>query len=354
MRLRSAVLGGLLILGHAAAAFSPTRHGLSNLLKRDFIQKEMARWMIEFLHIDPEADQAQNPPVKRQAPQNATADIPQQFELDTKAACDTAMMRAAMRNVDPSGLAVCYNLPVFDNSTGRFQAELRLYNVTAPFDPWTGTEAKSISMTLSYTDATVQEQTDRNSNAAKRDVSLPLSWPPIKPRVFEVAKSLAPRANGPEQIKVITYVGQINSNSITQAKTSDDLKRYLTPRVNVTARRPVDNKVVSSDLAVDKASFLTGVFSDRSAGNETISGEQAAIVANSVSFLMPGQRLAPLQVPGITIPLPLLTPVGLVVTLVWTVLFVATVTYGTYQRIRFREQYRRRLKMQQASGFSRI
>ncbi|KAK7548712.1 hypothetical protein IWX49DRAFT_624993 [Phyllosticta citricarpa] len=353
MRLRSALLGGLLILGHAAA-FSPTNHGLSNLIRRDFIQKEMARWMVEFLHIDPEAEQAQNPPVKRQAPQNGTNPIPQQFELDTKAACDTAMMRIAMRNVDPSGLAVCYNLPVFDNSTGRFQAELRLYNVTAPFDPWTGTEAKSISMTLSYTDATVQEQTDRNSNAAKRDVSLPLSWPPIKAKVVEVGKSLASRANGPEQIKVITYVGQINGNSITQAKTSDDLKRYLTPRVNVTARRPVDNKAVSSDLSVDKASFLTGVFSDRSAGNDTISGEQAAIVANSISFLMPGQRLAPLQVPGITIPLPLLTPVGLVVTLVWTVAFVATVTYGTYQRIRFREQYRRRLKMQQASSFSRI
>ncbi|KAK8207158.1 hypothetical protein IWZ01DRAFT_509240 [Phyllosticta capitalensis] len=351
MRLRSALFGGLLILGHAAA-FSPP-HGFSDLVKRDFIQKEMNRWMIEFLHIDPEAEQAQDaPPAKRQAPQNATANIPQQFELDTKAACDTAMMKMAMRNIDPSGLAVCYNLPVFDNSTGRFQAELRLYNVTAPFDPWTGTEAKSISMTLSYTDATVQEQTDRNSNAARRDIALPLSWPPIKQ--VEVGQSLSRRANGPEQIKVITYVGQINSNSITQAKSSDDLKRYLTPRVNVTARRPVDNKVVSSDLSVDKASFLTGVFSDRSAGNETISGEQAAIVANSISFLMPGQRLAPLQVPGITIPLPLLTPVGLVVTLIWTVAFVLTVAYGTYNRIRFREQYRRRIKMQEASSFSRI
>lgn len=218
MRLRSALFGGLLILGHAAA-FSPPHHGFSDLIKRDFIQKEMNRWMIEFLHIDPEAEQAQDaPPAKRQAPQNATANIPQQFELDTKAACDTAMMKMAMRNIDPSGLAVCYNLPVFDNSTGRFQAELRLYNVTAPFDPWTGTEAKSISMTLSYTDATVQEQTDRNSNAARRDIALPLSWPPIKQ--VEVGQSLSRRANGPEQIKVITYVGQINSNSITQAKSS--------------------------------------------------------------------------------------------------------------------------------------
>lgn len=69
---------------------------------------------------------------------------------------------------------------------------------------------------------------------------------------------------------------------------------------------------------------------------------------------MPGQRLAPLQVPGITIPLPLLTPVGLVVTLIWTVAFVLTVAYGTYNRIRFREQYRRRIKMQEASSFSRI
>ncbi len=53
--------------------------------------------------------------------------------------------------------------------------------------------------------------------------------------------------------------------------------------------------------------------------------------AAAIPFVLPGTR------PGIF-------PTGLIITSVWTFLFVGTVGYGTFGRIRFRESYRRRIK----------
>lgn len=151
---------------------------------------------------------------------SAAVDL-EKWDPQTKAACDTAMVNLAAKPDNPSGLAVCYNIPFFNNRTGVFEAELRMYNMSAPYDPWTGVSAADISMTLSYASATVQAA---NNTAQKRDLDATLAWPPIKVRDIMVAedKALAARADspsGPQAIKVLMYVGQVNQNTLDSTQT---------------------------------------------------------------------------------------------------------------------------------------
>lgn len=108
---------------------------------------------------------------------------------------------------NPSGIAVCYNLPFLDNTTGVFQAELRMYNVSAPIDPWVGVTAADVSMTLSYLGATVQNM---QGNFAKREVVASISEGKLVERQD---------INGMTQLKVLMYVGRINENLMGSAMT---------------------------------------------------------------------------------------------------------------------------------------
>jgi hypothetical protein len=59
----------------------------------------------------------------------------------------------------------------------------------------------------------------------------------------------------------------------------------------------------------------------------------------------------PFVVPGLALGV---LPVGLSVTLVWTLVFFATVGYGTVCRMRFREQFRRDVRRQQTGFVKRL
>lgn len=134
-----------------------------------------------------------------------------QWEEQTKAACGTALQSLDGQASNPSGIAVCYNLPFLDNQTGVFKAELRMYNVSAPVDEWTGIVAAGVSMTLSYQNATVS---DMNSTVTKRGIN----WPPIKVRGVE-GVLVKRQANAPSELKVLMYVGQIDKNLMSTPMT---------------------------------------------------------------------------------------------------------------------------------------
>lgn len=289
---------------------------------------------------------------------NGTVDI-QQWNTQTKSACDSAMVDLAMQPDNPSGLAVCYNIPFFNNRTGVFEAELRMYNMTPPFDPWTGVSAADISMTLSYQSATVQAANSSDAPPSKRDLDSTLAWPPIMLREIDITEgsSLVRRQSGPggpQEIKVLMYVGQVNQDTLDGTQSAPEMQNLLVPTVKLTARSPQDNSPLETTISATQASFLNGVFSQRSTNTTSASDASISNVANAVSFLIPGYRLAPLEVPGITLPINLLFPTGMIITLVWTVAFFVVVGYGTLGRIRFRDQYRRRVKVNQAMYQNRI
>lgn len=234
---------------------------------------------------------------------------------------------------NPSGIAVCYNLPFLDNTTGVFQAELRMYNVSAPIDPWVGVTAADVSMTLSYLGATVQNM---QGNFAKREVVASISEGKLVERQD---------INGMTQLKVLMYVGRINENLMGSAMTQESLQPLLVPQIDLAARNPVTGRDVETTLSSQEASFVNGIFS-RAGNAPTNADPQAAAsasaaVASAAPFVVPGTALA-------------FFPIGLVVTSVWAFFFFLAVGFGTYGRIQYRDQYRRRVRAELARGVRTI
>ena len=152
---------------------------------------------------------------------NASAFDPNAWEAQTSAACSAAMMKLNMQPSNPAGISVCYNLPFLDNTTGVFEAELRMYNLSAPIDPWVGVTTKDMQIALSYVGAMVQSA---NSTIFKRDEG-----------EDGVLMDLEERQTGTMTPVVIKrYVGKINQNLMGSASseyvgTSSQAAAILTP-----------------------------------------------------------------------------------------------------------------------------
>ena len=107
------------------------------------------------------------------------------------------------------------------------------------------------------------------------------------------------------------------------------------PSIRLSAVSPQTNDEVNIDLSTE-ASFVNGIFA-----NPAPSPGNAALPASETPFILPGTTLG-------------IFPTGLIVTLAWALGFVGAVGYGTIGRIRFRDQYRLRMKRQQATGVRTI
>ncbi len=97
-------------------------------------------------------------PATKQSTKASQVD-PETWDTQTKAACETALLKLQGRASNPSGMAICYNLPVLDRSTGVFKADMRLYRVSAPAPGWSTLMDQTVSLGLYYPEATVAVQT---------------------------------------------------------------------------------------------------------------------------------------------------------------------------------------------------
>ena len=102
-----------------------------------------------------------------------------------------------------------------------------------------------------------------------------------------------------------------------------------------------DNTPITTQLPSKDASFVSGVFADRTRAVTAPGASISAGVAAATPFVLPGTRLG-------------IFPIGLIITSVWTFLFVGIVGYGTFGRVRFRESYRRRIKARMNAGVRTI
>lgn len=210
MLFQTALVGGLLLAGHASAKFNAVfqrGEDVEEALRRD---ADMIASLTRRQHAN-NVQVRQAPPSTTPASGDAAKADLSKWESQTKAACGTALQALNGQASNPTGLAICYNLPFLDNTTGIFQAELRLYNVSAPINPWTGVTAGDVSMTLSYLGATVQSM---NGTFLKRDIE----WPPVRDSSL-VERQSSGSSTGPVELKVLNYVGRINSNLMGSAMT---------------------------------------------------------------------------------------------------------------------------------------
>lgn len=102
---------------------------------------------------------------------------------------------------------------------------------------------------------------------------------------------------------------------------------------------------MTTTLSSNDASFVNGFFA-QSGNGPTNADPQVAASASAAA-----QSAAPFVVPGMSLAF---FPIGLVVTSVWALFFFLAVGLGTYGRIQFRDQYRRRVRMEEARGVRTI
>jgi hypothetical protein len=119
----------------------------------------------------------------------------------------------------------------------------------------------------------------------------------------------------------------------------------LIPQIDLAARNPITNQDITTTLSSQEASFVNGVFA-KAANGPTNADPQAAASASAAV-----QSAAPFVVPGTTLAF---FPVGLVVTSAWALFFFLAVGFGTYGRIQYRDQYRRRVRAELARGVRTI
>lgn len=202
MLFRVAALSALLAASNVAAiklgdvnAALGRSEALEDVLRRD-------SGLLATLTTRQDANAAEPAPLASLTPASGDASKANldKWDEETRAACMQTLSELNGQASNPSGIAVCYNVPFLDNSTGVFQAELRMYNVSAPIDPWQSVTAADVSMTLSYLGATVQAM---NMNTTKRQVS-----------GSQADETLVQRQtiSTMTELKTLMYVGKINSN----------------------------------------------------------------------------------------------------------------------------------------------
>lgn len=99
-------------------------------------------------------------------------------------------------------MAVCYNIRYFNNATGAFEADLRLYRVADPSGDWTGFTEQLVGVGLSYPGAAVAASsmpTKRNEPA--------VHWPPSPTDGFEKRGAATPLL-----LQVLDFVGMVNGD----------------------------------------------------------------------------------------------------------------------------------------------
>lgn len=122
----------------------------------------------------------------------------------TKMACSESLTSLNGKVNNPSGMAVCYNLPFLDNSTGVFEADLRLFMVANPSGGFVNIAADKVQVGLMYDGATV---TPVNASSLRRRDTASVS---ISYQYKKRAMHLAKRAIAPRLIQSYAFVGQIN------------------------------------------------------------------------------------------------------------------------------------------------
>ena len=214
MLFKTAALGGLLMAGHATAI---KLGEINTVLQRGEDLEEVLRRdarLLATLTQRQDANAIDTAPLASLTPASGDASEAnlQKWEEQTRTACMQTLGNLNGKASNPSGIAVCYNVPFLDNSTGVFQAELRMYNVSSPIDPWQSVTAADVSMTLSYLGATVQAM---NINNTKREVGKAQARTTWSDGTLVERQTITSMT----ELKTLMYVGKINSNLMGPAMT---------------------------------------------------------------------------------------------------------------------------------------
>lgn len=224
------------------------------------------------------------------------------------------------RTSNPSGDCICYNLPMLDVTTGMFEADLRLYRISAPRDDFVGVPPSEIQVGVVYKGASVTPMKPADANSG--------SSPSVN-----VTKRADVQSSSPTLLQSYMLVGQIDKDRMKTNLSIADLEALVLPTLTLSAETP--NGRISSNVSLNEAVFLVGVFStdvvlsDFAAAQLAVTQQHDALKNGTVAFILPGVNI-------------LIFPVGLIITSVWLAIGLAAYGFGTYERIQHVAAYKRR------------
>jgi hypothetical protein len=126
-----------------------------------------------------------------------------EWDAQTEAACTTALSALNGNASNPSGVAACYNLPSLNYTTGVFEADLRLFVISAPVDDFSDIPAQDVTVDIAYSGASVSPV--NSSSLRKRSETSLFSWP-------RGLDGRLKRAAVPVMMQSYNFVGQINAD----------------------------------------------------------------------------------------------------------------------------------------------
>ncbi|KIH92669.1 hypothetical protein SPBR_02986 [Sporothrix brasiliensis 5110] len=243
------------------------------------------------------------------------------------AACNAALTKLP-ESSNPSGTCICYNLPALDNTTGTFEADLRLFQLSTPSGEFEGIPPENIQVGLSYASASVS----------------PVSVASASKLVVGRADT---SANGSLRLlQQYLFVGQIKKDTMTPNMNTAQLEALVMPVLTLTGTNS-NGKTVSTNVSSNEAAFVAGVFSS------TVVMSTTAIAQAAVNELLNGLHNGTVAfvLPGVQI---ITFPIGLVIISVWLSVALAFIGFGMAERISYRETYKRRTVMSTKPSTSRI
>ncbi|MCJ1378628.1 hypothetical protein MMC17_001727 [Xylographa soralifera] len=246
----------------------------------------------------------------------------------TESACIQALGSLNGQTSNPSGMAICYNVLQFDNTTGSFQSTLELYQISQATGDWMTVNQSSISVGLTYPGATVS--TSDNSVVKRNEM---VSWPPVR-RSFKLL-----RRDTPVMISDMGFSGLVDVGMGLYTNATAMMAAVM-PDVTLSAMAQ-DGTTLDTMLDNTQASFVTGVFSDTKAAAASAAPVAPSATSASSASASTTTSAVPFTLPGVSLGI---FPAGLVVTGAWALLFFLVVGLGTIGRINARSTYRRRAK----------
>lgn len=232
------------------------------------------------------------------------------WDTETSALCEQHLSQLNVAT-NPSGTAICYNLPSLDTTTGTFMADLRLYQVSTPSGDFAGIAPEEIQVGVQYDGASVSPI---NQTINARSVEDMLS---------------KRQAVTPTLLQSYMMVGQVELSRMPDPMTVGGVEALVIPKVTLSARQAI------TTVSPNEAAFINGVFSkevvmsDFGRAQLAVDNITAQFQEGNVAFVLPGVNI-------------LIFPIGLIITSIWTVLGFGFYGFGTYERYAYREAYRRR------------
>lgn len=251
------------------------------------------------------------------------------------AACRDALRKLTLAS-NPSGACVCYNLPLLNNATGTFEADLRLFQLNQPTGQFQGIPQEKIEVELSYHGASVSEVKRQSVGASD-----------LKTRQTNGNNNNINSNNGDlKLLQSYLFVGQVDKDQMTGQVTTAQLQALVIPVVTLKATN-ASGQIVSTNVSSNEAAFVAGEFSrdvvmsNFRLAELAVEAELALLKNGTVAFVLPGIQL-------------MIFPIGLVITGVWLLLGLIAYGMGTFARYNFREAHKRRMAVAQKGGMARI